>query len=106
MFSTGIGSAVGADLYSRGASVALFDVIPQEAGDKVAAALTGGEGKAIYVQADITDSDKCKTAVASVVVKLGNLVGLVHCAGIAIKRKWSNVVSASTGDLEKMFKGG
>lgn len=60
-------------------------MLPQEAGDKAVAAYTGQAGKVIYLQADITDNVKCKAAVDTVVEKLGNLKGVVHCAGIAVK---------------------
>lgn len=74
-------------------------MIPSEAGDAFAKNL--GD-KAIYIKVDITDSDAVKAAVASVVKKFGNLKGCVHCAGVAIKREWTNDVADSIPNFKKV----
>ncbi|KAK4687493.1 hypothetical protein P7C73_g2630, partial [Tremellales sp. Uapishka_1] len=98
----GIGGATAKHLTSLGASVALFDIIPQEAGDKFADGL-GVQSKAKYYKVDITDPDAIKLAVADVVEVLGNLKGAVHCAGVAIKREWTNDVAESIPNFKKML---
>lgn len=97
----GIGGATARLLTGLGARVALFDVIPQDAGDAFASKI--GDGlQASYYRVDITDSDAVKTAVDDVVAKLGNLVGCVHCAGVAIKREWTNDIAESIPNFKKV----
>ncbi|RSH90306.1 hypothetical protein EHS25_001640 [Saitozyma podzolica] len=99
----GLASDAARMLLAEGASVGLFDVVPTETGDAFAQSLSG-EGKAIYVKVDITDSAAVKVAVRLVSDKLHNLAGCVHCAGISLKRPLSNVVAESIGNFEKMLK--
>lgn len=87
-------------LLAEGGSVALFDVLPVDKGDVHAANLSSD--RAIYVKVDITDSDAVKAAVAQVVKKQGNLKGVVHCAGVAIKRPWTNDAADSIPDFKKV----
>jgi len=100
-------------ILAEGGNVALFDVIPEEKGQAVAeemaaktkAAGTNGKTaavRALYVKVDITDSDAVKVAVATVVEQLGNLKGAVHCAGVAIKRPWTNDAADSIPDFKKV----
>jgi NAD(P)-dependent dehydrogenase (short-subunit alcohol dehydrogenase family) len=105
----GIGKAVGSTLVAKGALVALFDILPNDKGAVVAEAM----GKqALYVQADITDSDSVKEAIAKALShfkseldsKNGKLSGCVHCAGIAIKQEWTNNMVDSIPNFEKMLK--
>ncbi|WVR05559.1 hypothetical protein IAU60_002578 [Kwoniella sp. DSM 27419] len=98
----GIGGATAKHLTSLGASVALFDIISPEQGDSFAQAL-GVQEKAKYYKVDITDSDAVKAAVENVVEVLGNLKGVVHCAGVAIKRPWTNDVAESIPNFKKML---
>lgn len=96
----GIGSGCVKLLLENGAKVVIFDVLPQEKGDEVAK----GYGKDVmYVQADITNSEKCKAAVEKAAT-FGALKILVHCAGIAKKREWSNDLADSIADFELMLK--
>lgn len=88
-------------LLAEGASVGLFDVIPQEKGDSIAKELSA-DGKALYVKVDITDDQAVKAAVQQVVDKFGNLKGCVHCAGIALKRDWTNDASESIPNFRKV----
>ncbi|OWZ75914.1 hypothetical protein C366_05696 [Cryptococcus neoformans Tu401-1] len=98
----GIGGATARSLSSQGASVALFDIIPQEKGQAFAQELGVGD-KAKYYKVDITDSDAVKAAVEDVVASLGNLKGAVHCAGVAIKREWTNDIAESIPNFKKML---
>lgn len=87
-------------LLSQGGRVALFDVIPDEKGQAVAKEMDAE--RALYVRVDITDSDAVKVAVKRVVDELGNLKGCVHCAGVAIKREWTNDVADSIPNFKKV----
>jgi NAD(P)-dependent dehydrogenase (short-subunit alcohol dehydrogenase family) len=73
-------------LLAEGASVGLFDVIPQEKGDAFAKELSAA----------------VKAAVQQVVDKYGNLKGCVHCAGIALKRDWTNDAAGSIPNFKKV----
>lgn len=87
-------------LVAEGANVGLFDVIPQEAGASFANGISAE--KALYVKVDITDSEAVRAAVAQVVEKFGNLKGAVHCAGIALKREWTNDIAESIPNFKKV----
>ncbi|CAD6583684.1 MAG: hypothetical protein CYPHOPRED_002467 [Cyphobasidiales sp. Tagirdzhanova-0007] len=97
----GIGGAVARSLIKSEAKVVLFDVIANELGEGVAAEMGGKD--ALYIRVDITNSDAVKGAVKKAVDTFGNLAGCVHCAGIAIKRAWSNDVADSIPDFQKML---
>ncbi|KAL8276411.1 hypothetical protein RQP46_011209 [Phenoliferia psychrophenolica] len=97
----GIGGAVSASLVAKGANVVIFDVVPAEKGDAFAAGIS--KTAALYVKVDITDSPAVKVAVEAAVSKFGNLKGCVHCAGIAVKRTWSNDLADSVDDFTKML---
>ncbi|KAK9350077.1 hypothetical protein V1523DRAFT_436654 [Lipomyces doorenjongii] len=71
----GIGGAVAKALLSRGAKVALFDVLPAQKGSLLAAEYHPTD--AIYVNVDIANADSTKSGVQIVVEKLGNLKGVV-----------------------------
>jgi 3-hydroxyacyl-CoA dehydrogenase len=88
-------------LVAQGASVALFDVIDAAKGDAFAQQVSN-DNKAKYYRVDITDSDAVKAAVEDVVKSYGNLKGCVHCAGVAIKRPWTNDVSESIPNFKKV----
>ena len=60
------------------------------------------DDKAKYYRVDITDSDAVKKAVEDVVKTFGNLKGCVHCAGVAIKRPWTNDVAESIPNFKKV----
>lgn len=96
----GIGAGTARLLVSEGASVGLFDIVPQEVGEDIARKVSGD--KAIYVRVDITDSDAVRAAVERVVQELGNLKGVVHCAGIALKREWTNDIAQSIPNFKKV----
>ncbi|KAK9234095.1 hypothetical protein V1525DRAFT_383972 [Lipomyces kononenkoae] len=97
----GIGGAVAKDFLRRGAKVALFDVLPAEKGTSLVAEYHSTD--VIYINVDISDSTSTKSGVEAVVEKFGNLKGVMHCAGIAVKRPWSNAVADSISDFRKMM---
>jgi 3-hydroxyacyl-CoA dehydrogenase len=105
----GIGKAVASSLVEKGALVVLFDILPNDKGAVVAQGL--GDN-CLYVQADITDSDSVKQALDKALDHFkgklgpqgGKLVGCVHCAGIAIKKEWTNNMVDSIPNFEKMLK--
>lgn len=105
----GIGKAVASVLLGKGALVALFDILDQEKGGAVAKAL--GE-KAAYISVDIADSGSVKAGLEKALshfadelkVTGGKLSGCVHCAGIAIKKEWTNNMVDSIANFEKMLK--
>lgn len=96
-------------LIEKGALVVLFDILPNDKGAEVAKAF--GD-QCLYVQADITESDSVKQALdqaldhfkAKLEAQGGKLVGGVHCAGIAIKKEWTNNMVDSIPNFEKMLK--
>ena len=96
----GIGGATAKFLTAQGASVALFDVIDADKGNTFAQGVSADKAK--YYRVDITDSEAVKTAVADVVQTFGNLKGCVHCAGVAIKRPWTNDVAESIPNFKKV----
>jgi NAD(P)-dependent dehydrogenase (short-subunit alcohol dehydrogenase family) len=53
---------------------------------------------------DITDRESIERAVNDVVERFGNLKGVVHCAGVIRRRKWSNDMRDSIDDFEKMLR--
>lgn len=88
-------------LLAQGANVGLLDVISPEKGDAFAKEISS-DGRAIYIRVDITDDAAVKEAVSKVVEKYGNLKGCVHCAGIALKRDWTNDASESIPNFKKV----
>ena len=85
---------------NEGASVAIFDVVDVERGEAFAAGIH--PQKVSYTKVDITDSDAVKIAVEGCIVRFGNLAGCVHCAGVAIKRPWTNDVAESIPNFKKV----
>lgn len=88
-------------MLERGAKVVIFDILPQAVGAEKVKDLS--KDNAIYVQVDITDSTSTKAGVEKAVETFGNLKGVVHCAGITIRRDWSNDVADSIADFQKMI---
>ena len=80
----GLGSEICRRFASRGAAVAVAD-LNAEAGGKVASDINSGGGRAMAVQAEVTDEASVENAVREVVEGLGRVDYLVHCAGTNIK---------------------
>lgn len=83
--ASGIGSAI-AELFAReGASLALLDV-DAAAADALAQQLTESGHHAIAVNADVSDADEVKHAVAQALKALGRIDILINGAGINVFR--------------------
>jgi NADP-dependent 3-hydroxy acid dehydrogenase YdfG len=81
--SSGIGAATARTLADQGAAVALVarraDRLEQLAQD-----ITRGGGRALVLEADVTDKTQAQAAVARTVAQLGRLDTLVNNAGVAL----------------------
>jgi meso-butanediol dehydrogenase/(S,S)-butanediol dehydrogenase/diacetyl reductase len=81
---TGAGSGIGAAcvrrLHAEGAAVVGVDVNQADV-EKVLAGLSGG-GKTLALAANVADRAKVEAAVSAAIERLGNLYGLVNCAGV------------------------
>ncbi len=93
---TGIGEAIAHGFADQGAAVAILDV-NSEAGAQTAEAITAGGGRAISLEADVTDREACHSAAAQVAAQLGEVSVLVNNAGINRR----NHVTADRAVLEK-----
>jgi len=80
--SKGIGAAIARELASRGAAVAVNYAGSKVAAEKLVAEITGAGGKAVAVQADLSNSDSIGPFVAKVARELGPIDILVNNAGI------------------------
>lgn len=84
--SSGIGRAT-AELFGEcGASIAVTYHKNRAGADAAVAAITGGGGRAIAIQADFTNSPEIARTVAEVEVKLGKIDILVNNAGSLVER--------------------
>jgi 3-oxoacyl-[acyl-carrier protein] reductase len=84
--SRGIGAAIAKRLASDGASVAITYAKDAKSAAAVVKAIEGSGGKAIAIQADSTDAEAIKGAVAKTVAAFGSLDILVNNAGTAIPK--------------------
>ena len=84
--SRGIGAAIAKRLASDGASVAITYARDTASAAAVAKAIEGSGGKAIAIQADASDAEAIKSAVAKAVEAFGSLDILVNNAGTAIPK--------------------
>jgi 3-oxoacyl-[acyl-carrier protein] reductase len=80
--SRGIGAAVAKTLAAQGAAVAVNYAGSADAAAAVVAAIEADGGRAITLQADVSDPAACAALVASTVEALGGLDILVNNAGI------------------------
>jgi 3-oxoacyl-[acyl-carrier protein] reductase len=80
--SKGIGAAIAQELASRGAAVAVNYAGSKAAAEKLVADIKARGGKAVAVQADLSDSDSIGPLVAKVARELGPIDILVNNAGI------------------------
>jgi NADP-dependent 3-hydroxy acid dehydrogenase YdfG len=80
--SSGIGEATAVALADEGATVAL--VARRRDRLEALAERIGGAGKALVIEADITDQAQAENAVAHTVVELGRLDTLVNNAGVML----------------------
>jgi 3-oxoacyl-[acyl-carrier protein] reductase len=80
--SKGIGAAIARELASNGAAVAVNYSGSKAAAEKVVAEIVANGGKAIAVQADLTDPDSIGPLVEKVASELGPIDTLVNNAGV------------------------
>jgi rhamnulose-1-phosphate aldolase/alcohol dehydrogenase len=82
--ASGIGRAAAFKLAAEGAHLVIVDINPA-AGQETVAALNKqfGSGRAIFVQADVTDEAQVKQALRAAVLAYGGLDVLINNAGIA-----------------------
>lgn len=82
--ASGIGRAAAFKLVMEGAHIIIVD-INREMGEETVAALNKqvGKGRAIFVQADVTDEAQVKNALRAAVLAYGGIDILVNNAGIA-----------------------
>jgi len=80
--SKGIGAAIARELGSRGAAVAVNYSGSRDAAEKLVAEIVNTGGKAIAVQADLSDPDQIAPLVKTVAEKLGPIDVLVNNAGV------------------------
>src|SRR5712672_176672 len=84
--SRGIGAAIAKRLAEDGAKVAITYTKGADAAASVVKAIERAGGKALAIQADATDADAGKAAVAKTVATFGQLDILVNNAGTAIPK--------------------
>ncbi len=84
--SRGIGAAIAKRLAADGATVAITYAKDTKAASAVVKAIELEGGKAIAIQADVTDSEAIKAAIDKVVATFGRLDVLVNNAGTAIPK--------------------
>src|SRR3954447_21659800 len=80
--SKGIGSSIARELASRGAAVAVNYSGSKAAADKLVAEIKAGGGRAVAVQADLSNPDSIGPFVAKVARELGPIDVLVNNAGV------------------------
>ena len=84
--SRGIGAAIAKHLASDGASIAITYSKDSKSASAVVKAIEDAGGKAIALQADSSDAEAIKSAVAKTVAKFGSLDILVNNAGTALPK--------------------
>ncbi|MGA2350989.1 MAG: glucose 1-dehydrogenase [Terracidiphilus sp.] len=80
--SKGIGAAIARELATRGAAVAVNYSSSKAAAEKVVAEIKAAGGKAIAVQANVSDPASIEPLVSTVATKLGPIDVLVNNAGV------------------------
>jgi 3-oxoacyl-[acyl-carrier protein] reductase len=80
--SKGIGAAIALELATRGAAVAVNYSGSKSGADKVVAEITAAGGRAIAVQANLSDPESIGPLVARVAKELGPITTLVNNAGV------------------------
>ncbi|MFE1880695.1 SDR family oxidoreductase [Streptomyces diastatochromogenes] len=79
--SQGVGAAIARAAVREGAAVAVTGRRP-EPGEALVAELSAAGGRAMYVQADLSDAEQAKASVAEVVDAYGRIDCLVNAAGL------------------------
>ncbi|KAN0059616.1 hypothetical protein ACQY0O_008184 [Thecaphora frezii] len=103
----GIGSAIATDLLSRSANVVVLDILSPTDGSAKVSTFDQTHAKAIYIQTDIADQSSCRAAFDRILAwtrEVGKLAGLVHCAGLALRRPWTQSFVETIDGFEKMLR--
>jgi len=96
--SSGIGEATARALAQLGAAVSLV-ARRKERLDQLAGEIEGGGGRALVIQADVTDQAQARAAVEQTVKELGRLDTLVNNAGVMLL---GPIVDAPTEEWDQM----
>ena len=80
--SRGIGKATALELASVGATVVVNYARSSEAAEEVVATITGSGGKAIALQADVSQTEQVDSLIKETIAKYGRIDVLVNNAGI------------------------
>jgi NADP-dependent 3-hydroxy acid dehydrogenase YdfG len=96
--SSGIGEATARELARHGAAVALL-ARRKDRLDALAAEIAGGGGRALAIEADITDQEQAIAAVKRTVDELGRLDTVVNNAGVMLL---GPVVGAPSDEWDRM----
>jgi NADP-dependent 3-hydroxy acid dehydrogenase YdfG len=96
--SSGIGEATARELAGQGSAVALV-ARRKDRLDALAAAVEGQGGRALAIEADITDQEQAVAAVKRTVDELGRLDTVVNNAGVMLL---GPVVDAPTDEWDRM----
>jgi 3-oxoacyl-[acyl-carrier protein] reductase len=88
----GLGQAICPGLAAAGAAVACVDIDEAKAGD-VARSVEAAGGRAVPIEADISDADAIRDATAQVIGELGGVDILVNNAAIYPRREWTEITA-------------
>jgi NAD(P)-dependent dehydrogenase (short-subunit alcohol dehydrogenase family) len=97
-----IGSAIAFKLALEGAKVVIVDLLTQM-GQRTADIITKNGGEAIFVKADVSNSDEVQTAVSAAKDCFGGLHSLVNCAATYEGDIFHTVVDTPEEDWMKIF---
>lgn len=97
-----IGSAIAFKLASEGAKIVAVDVL-EEMGQRTADTIVKKGGQAIFIKANVTNSDEVKKAVQSAKDKFSGLHCLVNCAAGYDGAIFNSIVDIPEEDWLKIF---
>jgi len=95
--ANGIGRSVSKQFAKEGARIAIWDVA-DEAGENLAADISGRNEIALYKHVDVTQSEEVDAAVAELINEWGKIDILINNAGIL---RDSQLVKVKDGELQK-----
>jgi NAD(P)-dependent dehydrogenase (short-subunit alcohol dehydrogenase family) len=97
-----IGSAIAFKFASEGAKIVVVDIL-EEMGRRTADIIIKKGGEAVFIKADVTNSDEVKMAVQLAKDKFGALSCLVNCAAGYEGKIFNSVVDTPEEDWLKIF---